>query len=75
MTEPSVPPAETVTDPAVLVSDGTLSLPRLVEVLRADQARRWRGGGRVLAERYLAAYPTLAASADDALVLIWGPVE
>jgi serine/threonine protein kinase len=44
----------------------------LVETLRADQAQRWRSGGRLLAEAYLGAFPQLAASAEDALVLIWG---
>jgi WD40 repeat protein/serine/threonine protein kinase len=47
---------------------------QLVEVLRADQARRWRAGQRVPAEVYLEASPQLAASAEDALVLIWGEV-
>jgi serine/threonine-protein kinase len=51
---------------------GDLPLPRLVEVLRADQARCWRAGQRLPAEAYLAAFPALAASAEDALVLIWG---
>jgi hypothetical protein len=51
-----------------------LSLPRLVEALRADQARRWRAGQGQLAEIYLCAFPALAASAEDALVLIWGEV-
>jgi WD40 repeat protein/tRNA A-37 threonylcarbamoyl transferase component Bud32 len=49
-------------------------LPRLVEELRADQARRWRDGQRLLAEAYLSALPALGASAEDALVLIWGEV-
>jgi tetratricopeptide (TPR) repeat protein/WD40 repeat protein/tRNA A-37 threonylcarbamoyl transferase component Bud32 len=49
-----------------------LPLHRLVEELRADQARRWRAGQRLLAEAYLGAFPQLASSAEDALVLIWG---
>jgi serine/threonine protein kinase len=49
-----------------------LPLPRLVEELRADQARRWRSGRRLGAEAYLGAFPALAASAEDALVLVWG---
>jgi tetratricopeptide (TPR) repeat protein len=49
-----------------------LPLPRLLEALRADQARRWRAGQRLLAEAYLDAFPQLAGSAEDALVLIWG---
>jgi hypothetical protein len=55
---------------ALLASCRGLTLPRLVEALRADQAQRWRGGQRVLAEAYLEAFPELAASAEDALVLI-----
>jgi tRNA A-37 threonylcarbamoyl transferase component Bud32 len=51
-----------------------LPLPRLVEALRADQARRWRAGQCLRAEAYLQASPSLAASAEDALVLIWGEV-
>jgi hypothetical protein len=49
-------------------------LPRLVEALRADQASRWRAGQRPLAEVYLEAFPILAASAEDVLVLVWGEV-
>jgi WD40 repeat protein len=51
-----------------------LPLPPLVDALRADQARRWRAGQRLWAETYLGAFPALAASAEDALVLIWGEV-
>ncbi len=51
-----------------------IPLPQLVEALRADQVQRWRAGQRLLAEAYLAAFPGLAASAEDALVLIWGEV-
>jgi hypothetical protein len=50
----------------------SLPLPQLVEALREDQARRWRAGQRLLAEAYLDAFPALAGSAEDALVLIWG---
>src|SRR5262245_11443846 len=46
----------------------------LVQALRADQVRRWRAGQRVRAEDYLAAFPALAGSPEDALVLIWGEV-
>src|SRR5262249_31047533 len=45
---------------------------RLVEALREDQARRWRAGQRLLAEAYLGAFPALASSVEDALVLVWG---
>jgi hypothetical protein len=51
-----------------------LPLPRLVEALRTDQAMRWRASQRLWAEAYLDAFPQLATSADDALVLIWGEV-
>src|SRR6516162_8713803 len=74
MSEPSVAPRNTL--PADLADlalrCGMLPLPRLVEALRADQARRWRAGERPWAEAYLAAFPALAASAEDALVLVWG---
>jgi serine/threonine-protein kinase len=43
-----------------------------VEALRADQTGRWRSSQRLPAEAYLCAFPYLAASAEDALVLIWG---
>jgi hypothetical protein len=74
MIEPSVPAPNTLaTDPADVVARcRELPLPRLVEALREDQARRWRAGQRLLAEAYLSAFPALAASAEDALVLIWG---
>src|SRR5262249_38223533 len=51
---------------------GALPLTRLVEALREDQARRWRSGHGLPAEAYLGAFPALAASPDDALVLVWG---
>jgi hypothetical protein len=53
---------------------GALPLPRLVEALREDQAQRWRAGQRPRAEAYLEAFPALATSAEDALVLVWGEV-
>jgi hypothetical protein len=51
-----------------------LPLPELVEALREDQARRWRAGRGLPAETYLGAFPALAASPEDALVLVWGEV-
>jgi hypothetical protein len=74
MPEPPVPLAETLpTDVADLVARyGALPVPQAVEALREDQTRRWRAGQRLPAEAYLAALPALAASAEDALVLIWG---
>src|SRR5690242_20249375 len=53
---------------------GPLSLSRLVEALQDDQGRRWRSGRRLPAEAYLAAFPALAASPEDALVLILGEI-
>jgi serine/threonine protein kinase len=57
---------------ALVARCAALPLPRLVEAVRADQAQRWRAGQRLLVEAYLGAFPALAASAEDALVLIWG---
>jgi serine/threonine-protein kinase len=67
MPEPSLPP-----DLGTLAGGGSLSPEQLLEVLRADQCRRWRAGQRVLAEEYLRAFPALAGSPRDAQVLIWG---
>lgn len=53
---------------------GRLSGDDLVSALRADQSGRWRAGHGVPAEAYLAAFPEVAASPDDALVLIGGEV-
>jgi WD40 repeat protein len=74
MTDSLLPPPDTLpADLAALVAGcRELPLPRLVEALRADQAGRWRTGERLLAEAYLQAFPQLAASAEDALVLIGG---
>jgi hypothetical protein len=68
MPEPSALPGD-LTD--LVARCGGLPLPRLVEALREDQTKRWRAGQRLWAEAYLEAFPALAASADDALVLIW----
>src|SRR5262249_57218668 len=38
------------------------------------QQQRWQRGERILAEAYLQAYPPLADSQEDALVLIYGEV-
>src|SRR5215831_18227611 len=74
MPETPAPPSDTLpSDLGQLVARCQgLPLPRLVEALRADQARRWRSGRGLAAEAYLAAVPELAA--EDALVLIWGEV-
>jgi eukaryotic-like serine/threonine-protein kinase len=45
-----------------------------VDAARQDQDERWARGDRPPAEAYLAALPRLAASPDDALVLIYGEV-
>src|SRR5689334_13026854 len=44
----------------------------LVLALRADQVSHWRQGQPLRTEAYLAAFPLLAASRDDALLLICG---
>jgi hypothetical protein len=74
MAEPSAPPPDTLcADLAELMARcRELPLPRLVEALREDQARRWRAGQRLLAEAYLETFPGLAGSAEDALVLLCG---
>ncbi len=73
MSESPTPCPPPLADLADLVAGcGALPLPRLVEALRADQARRWRSGRPLPAEAYLGAFPALAASAEDALVLVWG---
>jgi Protein kinase domain len=75
MPESSTPSATPPTDLNDLVAAcRELPLPRLVGVLREDQARRWRAGHGLPAETYLGAFPTLAASPEDALVLVWGEV-
>ena len=56
----------------VVASCRSLPLPRLVEALCADQAQRWRSGHGLPAETYIGAFPALAASPEDALVLVWG---
>jgi WD40 repeat protein len=74
MPEYSIPPPETIAaDLADLVARyWEMPLPRLVEVLRADQAQHWRAGQRLPAEAYLEAFPALAASAEAARDFIWG---
>src|SRR6478672_9615926 len=47
---------------------------RLLPALRGDQERRWLGGRGVPAEDYLAAFPAVASSAEDAVILIMGEV-
>src|SRR5438309_1225594 len=70
MTDPHAPGDA---DAARLVARyATLPLPALVDALRAEQSGAWRGGRRVPAEAYLAAFPALAGSTEDALVLIAG---
>jgi tetratricopeptide (TPR) repeat protein/tRNA A-37 threonylcarbamoyl transferase component Bud32 len=75
MSEPLPPPDTVPADVAGLVAKcHGLAPAQLVKALRADQARRWRAGRRPMAEAYLEAFPALAASAEDRLVLIWGEV-
>jgi serine/threonine-protein kinase len=49
-----------------------LSMPQLVEELRADQTRRWQAGERIRAEVYFQAFPALTESREDVLVIIVG---
>ena len=73
MPESPTPPPTLPTDLTDLLAAGrALPLVQLVEALRADQTRRWPSGERLPAETYLDAFPALAASAEDALVLVWG---
>ena len=72
MLESSVPTPTGAIPADVVASCRSLPLPRLVEALREDQAQRWRSGHGLPAETYLNAFPALAASTDDALVLVWG---
>lgn len=44
------------------------------DAVRQDQDARWVRGERLVAELYLAALPRVAASPDDALVVIYGEV-
>jgi serine/threonine-protein kinase len=75
MPEPSAPSPTFPADLSDLaIGCRGLPLPRLVEALREDQARRWRAGRPLTAEAYLGCFPALAASAEDALVLVWGEV-
>jgi hypothetical protein len=74
MPEPAVPPTLPAELNDLVPRCRALPLARLVEVLRDDQARRWRAGRGVRAEAYLGAFPALADSPEDALVLIWGEV-
>ncbi len=72
MPESSVSPRTGAIPADVVASCRSLPLPRLVEALREDQALRWRSGQGLPAETYIGAFPALAASPDDALVLVWG---
>src|SRR5262245_62072453 len=73
MPESSAPPPTLAADLTALAAR-CRGLPpeRLVEALRADQVQRWRAGQPLWAEAYLDAFPALAGSAEDALVLIGG---
>jgi tetratricopeptide (TPR) repeat protein len=76
MLEAPLPHAETLSGDLgeLVVRCRELALVPLVEAVRADQAQRWRAGQRLWAEAYLEAFALLAASPEDALVLIWGEV-
>jgi tRNA A-37 threonylcarbamoyl transferase component Bud32/tetratricopeptide (TPR) repeat protein len=73
MPDPNARPEATPgPDDSLVARFARLPLPALVAALREDQSRRWRAGDRVPAEVYLAAFPALTDSPDDALVLIGG---
>jgi WD40 repeat protein/predicted Ser/Thr protein kinase len=55
---------------ATLPTDG-VSLAGLTALVRADQAKRWRGGERVRVEDYLAQYANLSACPDAVLDLVY----
>ena len=48
--------------------DGPLAL------VRAEQARRWRGGERPPAEEFLVRHPDFAADPETAMILVYGEV-
>jgi serine/threonine-protein kinase len=72
MPESSAAPQTIPAPPELVAACEALPLSQLVDALREDQARRWRSGRGLPAESYLSGFPALAASPDDALVLIWG---
>jgi WD40 repeat protein len=49
-----------------------LSPEQLVRVLRVDQRERWQCGETILAETYLANYPTIGADDESAVDLVYG---
>ncbi len=50
------------------------TLPGLVEVLRAEQRRRWQEGERVPVESYFALHPRLLADSTSALQMVYNEV-
>src|SRR5438067_795117 len=49
-----------------------LTPDQVVELVCADQIRRWRDGQRVPAEAYLALHPALEPGSDAALEVVFG---
>jgi tetratricopeptide (TPR) repeat protein len=67
--------------PAVVSLDAALSAvrkftrSRWLDLVRRDQCERWRGGGRVSAERYFDLLPEMLADREEMLVLICGEMQ
>jgi WD40 repeat protein len=58
----------------VLSHRGELAPAELLDLLRADQEKRWQRGQPIAAEDYLGWFPALAARADDAAALLYAEV-
>jgi eukaryotic-like serine/threonine-protein kinase len=54
------------------LSETNMTDIRLVDVLCADQLRRWRAGERVPVEAYLKLHPTLRENDESLFELIYG---
>jgi eukaryotic-like serine/threonine-protein kinase len=55
-----------------LAQSDHISEDELVNLLCADQVKRWRAGERIPAEAYLALHPTLTAGNEGAFELVYG---
>ena len=69
MTDPNAPDNPDLTDDRF--TDMRLTTPRLVELLRDDQRRRWQAGRPVPVAQYLDRFPQVCADSTLALDLIW----
>jgi hypothetical protein len=70
---PSIPGGDNCLE-ALLARLACLPVAAAVDAARTDQESRWRRGEEVPAERYLEALPQVAASPNDALVIVFGEV-